>query len=39
MGMRKKVNPYRDRKIFAKTANRTRKSNVQPGAMRGGLVR
>ena len=39
MSMRKKVNRKRDAKIFAKTANRTRRSNVEPGAMRGGLVR
>lgn len=37
--MRTKVNRKKDARIFAKTANRTRKSNVTPGAMRGGLVR
>lgn len=36
---RKKVNRARDARIFRKTANRTRRSNVCPGAERGGLCR
>lgn len=36
---RKRVNRSRDARIFKKTANRTRSSNVCPGAQRGGLVR
>lgn len=36
---RRKVNRRRDVRIFKKTANRTRRSNVTPGAQRGGLCR
>ena len=36
---RRKTNRVRDAKIFRKTANRTRASNVCPNAQRGGLLR
>lgn len=34
---RSKVKPRKDQKIFSKTANKTKKINVQPKVMRGGI--
>lgn len=33
---RKRMNPRTDRKVFARTATRTKKINIRPIAMRGG---
>lgn len=35
--MRKRVKKGRDRRIFAKTASNTKKINVKPAIMRGGI--
>lgn len=37
MSYRKKVNTGKDAKIFRKTASNTKKINVSPKAMRGGI--
>lgn len=34
---RRRVNKVRDRKAFTRTANKTKKINVQPKVMRGGI--
>lgn len=34
---RKRVNKRRDKRIFSKTANKTKKINVEPKVMRGGI--
>lgn len=35
--MRKRMNKIKDRKIFKKTANKTREINLKPVTMRGGI--
>lgn len=35
--MRKRVSKGKDRKIFSKTAAKTKKINVKPAIMRGGI--
>lgn len=35
--MRKRMNKRRDRKVFKKTANKTRLINLKPVVMRGGI--
>lgn len=35
---RKPVMPKKDKKIFSKTANKTKKINVKPGEWRGGIM-
>lgn len=37
MKSRSRVKPSRDKRIFSKTANRTKAINVNPGVMRGGI--
>lgn len=34
---RKRVSKNKDRRLFTKTANKTKKINVQPKVMRGGI--
>lgn len=35
--MRTKMKPNKDRKVFARTAVSTKKINISPSAMRGGI--
>lgn len=35
--MRRRMNKRRDRRVFKQTANKTRKINIQPTVMRGGI--
>lgn len=35
--MRKKVKPAKDKRVFSKTARKTKKINVAPTVMRGGI--
>lgn len=35
---RRKVKPSKDKKIFTKTANKTKRINVSPGQWRGGIM-
>lgn len=35
--MRKRMNKRHDRKVFKKTANKTRQINLSPTVMRGGI--
>lgn len=37
MSYRKKVKPSKDRKIFRKAADATKKMNITPKVMRGGI--
>lgn len=37
MRSRSRVRPGRDKRIFSKTAGRTKKININPGIMRGGI--
>lgn len=38
MAKRKKVPKKKDKKIFTKTAQKTKKINVKPGEWRGGIM-
>lgn len=38
MAKRKRVNKRRDKKMFTKTALKTKKINVSPGEWRGGIM-